>query len=151
MNADIDRGHAIVHPDDVAHSSANSKVPGEFRRPTDALSGGPLAVTLAWIPAHSASEQGTGHHHEEIEDDSLVTGGTLTMRLSDAIETVRARAGRAPARPARSATTAARTEKSHFLLKAATHRNRPGATHHARLLIGQPGSRDQDAPTRMLH
>jgi hypothetical protein len=37
-----------------------------------------LAVNLTRIPAHSDSEQGTGHHHEEIEEDSLLTGGTIT-------------------------------------------------------------------------
>jgi uncharacterized RmlC-like cupin family protein len=48
-----------------------------------------LAVTLTRIPAHSDSERGTGHHHEEIEEDSLLTGGRLTMRWGDAIETAR--------------------------------------------------------------
>ena len=50
MNVDTDRGYAIVHPNDVAHGCADSKVPGEFRRPTDAL-GDQLAVTLTPIPA----------------------------------------------------------------------------------------------------
>ena len=48
-----------------------------------------LAVNLTQIPAHSDSEQGTGRHHEEIEEDSLLTGGMLTMRWGDAIETAR--------------------------------------------------------------
>ncbi len=52
-----------------------------------------LAVTLTRIPAHSDSEQGTGNHHEEIQEDSLLTDGTLTMQLGDAIETVRAPVG----------------------------------------------------------
>jgi len=50
MNVDTDRGHAIVHPNDVEHGYADSKVPGEFRRPADAL-GDQLAVTLTPIPA----------------------------------------------------------------------------------------------------
>jgi hypothetical protein len=90
MNAQTDRGYAVVHPDDVAHNYADSNVPGEFRRLTDALEGDQLAVTLIRIPAHSDFEQRTGHHHQEIEEVYLVTRGTLTMRFFDAIETVRA-------------------------------------------------------------
>jgi mannose-6-phosphate isomerase-like protein (cupin superfamily) len=91
MHADNDdRGYAIVHPDEAADSYAGSNVPGEFRRLTDALGGDQLAVTLIRIPAHSDFEQGTGHHHEEIEELYLVTRGTLTMRFFDTIETVRA-------------------------------------------------------------
>ncbi len=90
MNSDIRRGYVIVDPDDVADSYADSNVPGEFRRLTDALHGDQLAVTLIRIPAHSDVEQGTGHHHEEIEEIYLLTRGTLTMRFFDATETVRA-------------------------------------------------------------
>jgi hypothetical protein len=61
MNAQTDRGYAVVHPDDVADNYADSNVPGEFRRLTDALEGDQLAVTLIRIPAHSDFEQRTGH------------------------------------------------------------------------------------------
>jgi mannose-6-phosphate isomerase-like protein (cupin superfamily) len=88
MSSDIDRGYAIVDPDDVDDSYADSDVPGEFRRLTDALDGDQLAVTLIRIPAHSDFEQGTGHHHREIEEIYLLTRGTLTMRFSDETETV---------------------------------------------------------------
>ncbi len=95
-----------MRPDDVADSAANSKVPGALRRSNDALSEDQLAVTHTRIPAHCDSEQGTGHHPEQIQEDSLLTGGTLTMHLGDAIETVRAPVGHGsrPAPPARSAT-----------------------------------------------
>jgi mannose-6-phosphate isomerase-like protein (cupin superfamily) len=90
MNTDTDRGYAIVSPDDIADSYAESDVPGEFRRLTDALNGDQLAVTLIRVPAHSDFEQGSGHHHEEVEEVYLLTRGTLSMRFSDATETVRA-------------------------------------------------------------
>jgi len=90
MTTATDRGYAIVYPDDVADSYAHSTVPGEFRRLTDALAGDRLAGTLIRIPAHCDFEQGTGHHHDEIEEVYLVTRGTLTMRFGDTIETVRA-------------------------------------------------------------
>lgn len=90
MNSDADRGYAIVDPDDVADSYADSDVPGEFRRLTDALQGDQLAVTLIRIPAHCDFEQGTGHRHDEIEEVYLLTRGTLTMRFFDTIETIRA-------------------------------------------------------------
>jgi mannose-6-phosphate isomerase-like protein (cupin superfamily) len=90
MNADTDRGFAIVNPYGVADSYAGSDVPGEFRRLTDALDCHQLAVTLVRIPAHCDFEQGTAHHHEEIEEVYLVTRGTLTMRFGDVIETVQA-------------------------------------------------------------
>lgn len=90
MNAHTDRDYAIVDPDGVADSYANSDVPGEFRRLTDALAGDQIAVTLIRVPAHCDFEQGTGHHHEEIEEVYLVTRGTLTMRFGETVETVRA-------------------------------------------------------------
>ena len=90
MNAHTDRGYAIVDPDGVADSYANSDVPGEFRRLTDALAGDQIAVILIRVPAHCDFEQGTGHHHEEIEEVYLVTRGTLTMRFGETVETVRA-------------------------------------------------------------
>ncbi len=90
MNPDTDRGYAIVNPDDVADTYAGSTVPGEFRRLTAALDSDQLAVTLIRVPAHCDFEQGTGHHHEETEEIYLITRGTLTMRFSDTIETIRA-------------------------------------------------------------
>jgi mannose-6-phosphate isomerase-like protein (cupin superfamily) len=90
MNPNTDRGYAITRPDDVDDSYADSNVPGEFRRLTDSLDCDQLAVTLVRIPAHSDFEQGTGHHHDEIEELYLITRGRLTMRFGDAIETVSA-------------------------------------------------------------
>lgn len=90
MNQDTDRGYFIVHPNDIGDRQPGSNVVGEFRRLTEALGGNQLAVTLIRIPAHSDFEQGTGRHHEEIEEIYFVTRGTLTMRLSDEIETVQA-------------------------------------------------------------
>jgi len=90
MNTETDRGYVIVHPDDVSDSYAGSNVPGEFHRLTEALDGDQLAVTLIRIPAHADFEQGTGHHHEEIEEIYLITRGTLTMRFFDEIEAVAA-------------------------------------------------------------
>jgi mannose-6-phosphate isomerase-like protein (cupin superfamily) len=90
MNLDTNSGYAIVDPDDVADSYAESSVPGEFRRLTDALDGEEIAVTLIRVPAHCDFEQGTGHHHDEIEEIYLVTRGTLTMRFEDTVESVRA-------------------------------------------------------------
>lgn len=90
MNADTHNGYAIVHPDDVSDTYADSDVPGEFRRLTDALEGEQLAVTLIRVPAHCDFEQGSGHHHEEVEEIYLVTRGALTMRFQDTVETVRA-------------------------------------------------------------
>lgn len=90
MSTADDRGYTIVHPDDVSDSYAGTSVPGEFRRLTQALGADQLAVTLIRVPAHCDFEQGTGHHHEEIEEVYLVTRGTLTMRFGDTIETVRA-------------------------------------------------------------
>jgi mannose-6-phosphate isomerase-like protein (cupin superfamily) len=90
MNAHTHRGYAVVHPDDVADHYAESTVPGEFRRLTDALDADQVAVTLIRVPAHCDFEQGTGHHHDETEEVYLITRGTLTMRFGDEVETVRA-------------------------------------------------------------
>jgi mannose-6-phosphate isomerase-like protein (cupin superfamily) len=90
MNTATERGYAIVNPDDVTNSYADSNVPGEFRRLTGALDSDQLAVTLIRVPAHCDFEQGSGHHHDEAEEVYLVTRGTLTMCFGDAIETVRA-------------------------------------------------------------
>jgi len=90
MDAETNNGYAIVHPDDVSDTYADSEVPGEFRRLTDALEGEQLAVTLIRVPAHCDFEQGSGHHREEVEEIYLVTRGALTMRFEDEVETVRA-------------------------------------------------------------
>src|SRR3954469_11013834 len=82
--------YAIVDPDDADDAYADSDVPGEFRRLTDALGCEQLAATLIRIPPHSDFEQGTGHTHDEVEELYLVTRGTLTMRFGDEIRPVRA-------------------------------------------------------------
>ena len=74
----------------MSDSYEDSDVPGEFRRLTDALGGEQLAVTLIRVPAHCDFEQGTGHHHDKVEEIYLVTKGKLTMRFRDTVETVRA-------------------------------------------------------------
>ena len=81
---------SIVDPDEVEDHYADSDVPGEFRRLTDALGCEQLAATLIRIPPHRDFEQGTGHFHAEIEELYLVTRGTLTMRFGDEIERVSA-------------------------------------------------------------
>jgi hypothetical protein len=55
-------------------------------------------------PAHSHFEQGTGHHHEEIEEIYLLTRGALTMHFLDT------RDDRAPA----AVRVAPGTTRSHF-------------------------------------
>ena len=80
----------IVDPDEVEDHYADSDVPGEFRRLTEALGCEQLAATLIRVPPHSDFEQGTGHFHAEIEELYLVTRGTLTMRFGDEIERVSA-------------------------------------------------------------
>jgi mannose-6-phosphate isomerase-like protein (cupin superfamily) len=82
--------YAIVNPDDARDSYADSDVPGEFRRLTEALGSEQLATTLIRVPPHSDFEQGTGHFHDEVEELYLVTSGTLTMRFGDEIEQVSA-------------------------------------------------------------
>ena len=82
--------YQIVRPDDAPDAYSGSDVPGEFRRLTAALGGDQLAVTVIRVPAHCDFEQGTGHHHDEIDELYLVTRGTLTMRFGDTIETVTA-------------------------------------------------------------
>ena len=96
--------YTIVRADDAQDAYAGTDVPGEFRSLTDDLGAEQLAVTLIRVPPHSDFEQGTGHFHAEIEEVYLVTRGTLTMRLGDAIERV----------PAGSAVRVApRTPRSH--------------------------------------
>jgi mannose-6-phosphate isomerase-like protein (cupin superfamily) len=82
--------YSIVHANDVDDSYADSDVPGEFRRLTDALGSEQVALTLIRIPPHADFEQGTGHSHDETEEIYLVTSGTLTMRFDDEIERVAA-------------------------------------------------------------
>jgi mannose-6-phosphate isomerase-like protein (cupin superfamily) len=80
--------YAIVPADDVRDSYADSDVPGEFRRLTDALESEQLAATLIRIPPNSDFEQGTGHFHDQVEELYLVTRGTLTMRFGEEIREV---------------------------------------------------------------
>ncbi len=80
----------IVAGDDVADAYAESDVPGEFRRLTEALGAEQLALTLIRVPPYSDFEQGTGHRHEATEEIYLITEGTLTMRFGDEIREVNA-------------------------------------------------------------
>jgi len=82
--------YSIVRGDDADDLYAGTDVPGEFRRLGDLLDADQLAITLIRIPPHSDFEQGTGHFHDEIEELYVVVRGTLTWRLGDAIERVRA-------------------------------------------------------------
>jgi mannose-6-phosphate isomerase-like protein (cupin superfamily) len=82
--------YSVVAADAVDDSYSDSDVPGEFRSLTEALGCGQLAVTLIRVPPHSDFEQGTGHHHGEIEELYLITRGTLTMRFGDEVEEVAA-------------------------------------------------------------
>ena len=82
--------YAIVSPDDARDFYADSDVPGECRRLTEALGAEQLAATLIRVPPHSDFEQGTGHFHDEVEELYLVTRGTLTMRFGDEIREVSA-------------------------------------------------------------
>lgn len=80
--------YSIVSAADVDDVYAGGDVPGEFRPLTEALGGEQVALTLIHIPPHSDFEQGTGHHHETVEEVYLVTRGTLTMRLGDDVHAV---------------------------------------------------------------
>ena len=80
--------YEIVHADDVDDAYAGSTVPGEFRSLTQALGSEQLAITLIRVPPHSDFEQGTGHHHRELEELYVISQGTLTMRFGDEIERV---------------------------------------------------------------
>lgn len=82
--------YSIVRADDVEDPYADSDVPGEFRKLTDALGADQVAVTLIRVPPHSDFEQGNGHHHEEIEELYIVCRGTLTMRFGNEVEKVEA-------------------------------------------------------------
>jgi mannose-6-phosphate isomerase-like protein (cupin superfamily) len=82
--------YEIVAATDCDDAYAGSDVPGEFRRLSDALGAEQVALTLIRVPPHCDFEQGTGHHHEQIEEVYLVTRGTLTMRLGDDVHEVAA-------------------------------------------------------------
>ena len=81
---------AVVRADDVPDHYADSDVPGEFRRLTDALRAEQLSITLIRVPPHSDFEQGTGHFHDRTEELYVVTRGTLTMRFGDEVQAVSA-------------------------------------------------------------
>jgi mannose-6-phosphate isomerase-like protein (cupin superfamily) len=80
--------YSIVRAEQAEDAYAGSDVPGEFRSFKEALGTEQLAVTLIRVPPHSDFDQGTGHHHEELEEVYIVTRGTLTMRFGDAVEQV---------------------------------------------------------------
>ncbi len=75
----------IVNAHDAEDVYAGGDVPGSFRPLTAALGLEQVAMTLIEIPPHSDFEQGTGHHHEDVEEVYLVTRGTLTMRFGDEV------------------------------------------------------------------
>jgi mannose-6-phosphate isomerase-like protein (cupin superfamily) len=80
--------YTIVRAGDVEDAYEGSDVPGEFRSLTEALGCDQLAVTLIRVPPHSDFEQGTGHHHDELEEIYVLARGTLTMRFGDEVEQV---------------------------------------------------------------
>ncbi|MDA0169102.1 cupin domain-containing protein [Solirubrobacter taibaiensis] len=82
--------YTILNADDAKDAYADSDVPGEFRRLTDALGAEQVAVTLIRVPPHSDFEQGTGHYHDEIEELYIVARGTLTFRAGDDVQRVSA-------------------------------------------------------------
>jgi mannose-6-phosphate isomerase-like protein (cupin superfamily) len=82
--------YSIVRAEEAEDAYAGSDVPGEFHSLKEALGSEQLAVTLVRIPPHSDLDQGTGHHHEELEEIYIVTSGTLTMRFDEEIERVAA-------------------------------------------------------------
>jgi len=71
--------YTIISADDVKNVYEGSDVPGEFR---------PLTEPLGCEQPHSDFEQGTGHHHDELEELYLVTRGTLTMRHGEDVTEV---------------------------------------------------------------
>jgi mannose-6-phosphate isomerase-like protein (cupin superfamily) len=80
--------YSIVRAEESEDAYAGSDVPGEFHSLKEALGAEQLAVTLIRVPPHSDLDQGTGHHHEELEEIYVVTSGTLTMRFDEKIERV---------------------------------------------------------------
>ena len=101
MSTTPEADFAVVEALTAEDVYAGSDVPGEFRPLTAALGADQLAITLIRVPPHSDFEQGTGHHHDELEELYVVTRGTLTMRLGDDVRRVspRGHAGRAGGRP----------------------------------------------------
>jgi mannose-6-phosphate isomerase-like protein (cupin superfamily) len=81
-------GYSIVRADEAEDAYAGTDVPGEFRSLTDELGTEQLAVTLIRVPPHSDFEQGSGHHHEELEEVYILTRGTLSMRFDEEVEQV---------------------------------------------------------------
>jgi mannose-6-phosphate isomerase-like protein (cupin superfamily) len=82
--------YSIVRADEAEDAYAGSDVPGEFRSLKEALGAKQLAVTLIRVPPHSDFDQGTGHHHEELEEIYILTRGTSTMRFGEEVEQVHA-------------------------------------------------------------
>lgn len=80
--------YSIVRAEEAEDAYAGSDVPGEFRSLKEALGTEQLAVTLIRIPPHSDFDQGTGHHHEELEEIYILTRGTLSMRFGEEVEQV---------------------------------------------------------------
>jgi mannose-6-phosphate isomerase-like protein (cupin superfamily) len=80
--------YSIVRAEEAEDAYAGSDVPGEFHSLKQALGSEQLAVTLVRVPPHSDLDQGTGHHHGELEEIYIVTGGTLTMRFDEKVERV---------------------------------------------------------------
>jgi mannose-6-phosphate isomerase-like protein (cupin superfamily) len=83
-------GYTIVRADEAEDAYAGSDTPGEFRSLKDALGSEQVAVTLIRVPPHSDFEQGTGHHHDRLEEIYILTRGTLTMRFGEDVERVAA-------------------------------------------------------------
>jgi quercetin dioxygenase-like cupin family protein len=82
--------YTIVNADEATDHYADTDVPGEFRRLTDALGAEQVAVTLIRVPPHSDFEQGTGHFHDEIEEIYIVARGTITFRAGDDVHKISA-------------------------------------------------------------
>jgi mannose-6-phosphate isomerase-like protein (cupin superfamily) len=80
--------YSIVRAEEAEDAYAGSDVPGEFRSLKEALGAEQLAVTLIRVPPHSDFDQGTGHHHSELEEIYIVSRGTLTMRFGEEVERV---------------------------------------------------------------
>jgi mannose-6-phosphate isomerase-like protein (cupin superfamily) len=83
-------GYSIVAADEVENPYADGEVPGEFRGLTEALEAEQVAISLIRVPPHSDFEQGTGHHHDQIEEIYLVSRGILTMRFGEEVAEVAA-------------------------------------------------------------
>ncbi|HSX17772.1 MAG TPA: cupin domain-containing protein [Candidatus Saccharimonadales bacterium] len=77
--------YRIIKASEVNDVYAGTDVPGEFRPLTKLLGSQQLALTLIHVPPHSDFEQGTGHHHDKLEEIYIITRGTLTMRFGDDI------------------------------------------------------------------